>query len=78
MEKIDIYFIKLYKIPQTIDIISFLENLHLEDNHRGINSLRSYIEQRLYYVIGATFITSYIIKNCANVLIILGKQVGLN
>ena len=40
--------------------------MHLEDNHRGINSLSSYIEQRLYYVVGETFLTRYIIKNGAN------------
>lgn len=52
------------KITQVLDIIDFIEKLHCEDNHCGINSLRNYLLEREYYVEGSTFIIKYIIKNC--------------
>ena len=33
----------LMNIPETIDIIEYLYNLHKEDSHRGISSLRNYL-----------------------------------
>jgi len=51
-------------IPQTLDILDFLYKCHSADNHRGIKSLRNYIEKRGYYIDGSTFLNEYIIKNC--------------
>ena len=58
----------LYKIPQTFDILQFLNKLHGEDSHRGINSLRHYITQRNFYIDGATSLSKYIINNCLTCL----------
>ena len=58
----------LLKIPQTFDVLKFLEDLHSEDGHREINSSRNYIIQRNFYVDGATILTNYILKNCATCL----------
>ena len=54
----------LLKIPETLDIIEYLNNLHKEDNHRGIKSLRNYLLERGYYIEGSTFLINYILKNC--------------
>ena len=55
----------LYKIPNKLEILNFLEMLHRSDNHRGINSLRNYVTQKGYYIEGLTFLANYIIKSCA-------------
>ena len=54
----------LYKISFKLDILNFLETLHKEDNHRGINSLRNYVSEKGYYVEGITFLSNYILKSC--------------
>ena len=51
-----------------MEILNFLELLHREDNHRGINYLRNYITQKGYYIEGVTFLANYIIKSCASCL----------
>ena len=54
----------LYKIPNTYDILHYLNNLHVEDNHRGISSLRSALDNKLLYIEGITSLISLILNNC--------------
>ena len=54
----------LLKIPNVIDIIDYVDNLHKEEGHKGINSLRTYLLTKMIYIEGATFILNNIINNC--------------
>lgn len=47
------------KIPEITDIIEYLYNLHKEDSHRGINSLRNYIFNNNIFIKGSSFLTDY-------------------
>ena len=54
----------LLKIPETLDIIKYLFDLHKEDGHRGIVSLREYIYNNNIHIEGSSYLTEYIIKCC--------------
>ena len=58
----------LYKIPQKIDILAFLYDVHKEDIHRDLNSFRNYLKEKNIYIEGSVFLTDYIIKNCITCL----------
>ena len=51
-------------IPENLNILEFLNNLHIEDGHRGIKSLRNYILQRGYYIDGSTYLIDKTINYC--------------
>ena len=51
-------------IPETLDILNYLQNLHKEEGHRGINSLREYLYNNNIYFEGSSFLTEYIVKTC--------------
>ena len=54
----------LLKIPEILDILDYLENLHKEEGHRGIVSLREYLHNNNIYFEGSSFLTEYIVKTC--------------
>ena len=54
----------LLNIPETLDILNYLQNLHKEEGHRGISSLREYLYNNNIYFEGSSFLTEYIVKTC--------------
>ena len=56
----------LFYIPETKNILDFINSMHIEDSHKGITSLRQYIINHNYYFEGFTFLTQYIVKNCTS------------
>ena len=44
--------------------MDYLENLHKEEGHRGIVSLREYLHNNNIYFEGSSFLTEYIVKTC--------------
>ena len=44
--------------------MNYLQNLHKEEGHRGISSLREYLYNNNIYFEGSSFITEYIVKTC--------------
>ena len=54
----------LLYIPETLDIISYLNSLHIEDGHKGITSLRQYLVNNNIFFEGSTILTQYTVKNC--------------
>jgi len=54
----------LKRIPEKLDIIEYLNDLHIKENHRGILSLRNYLVDHDIYIEGSSFLTNYTIKNC--------------
>ena len=51
-------------VPEVLDILDYINNLHIEDAHKGIISLRNYISEQNIYLEGITFIVKFIINNC--------------
>ena len=43
----------LQSVPEQPDILKYLDNLHKEDGHKGIASLRSYLFQNNIYLEGS-------------------------
>ena len=41
-----------------------MQNIHKEDGHRGITSLRQYLYNNNIFIEGINFLTEYIVKNC--------------
>ena len=41
-----------------------MQNIHKEDGHRGITSLRHYLYDNNIFIEGINFLTEYIVKNC--------------
>ena len=41
-----------------------MNKLHIEEGHKGLNSLRKYLLMKMIYIEGCTFITDYVVKNC--------------
>ena len=60
----DNYNYLLEKIPETNDILKYLHNIHKEDGHRGITSLRKYLNNNNIFIEGVNFLTEYTVKNC--------------
>ena len=54
----------LLKIPETLDILTYLMDLYIADGHRGIVSLREYLYNNNIYLEGSSFLTEYIVKCC--------------
>ena len=54
----------LYNIPNKIDILAYLKDIHIEDLHRGISSLRNILKDKLIFLEGSTNITKYIVNSC--------------
>ena len=46
----------LQSIPEQPDILNYLDLLHKEDGHKGITSLRSYLNQNNIYIEGSSFL----------------------
>ena len=44
--------------------MNYLQNLHKEEGHRGISSLREYLYNNNIYFEGSSFLTEYIVKTC--------------
>ena len=44
--------------------MNYLQNLHKEEGHRGISSLREYLYNNNIYFEGCSFLTEYIVKTC--------------
>ena len=44
--------------------MKFLREIHIEDNHRGISSLRNLLREKLIYFEGMTFLSDLTVKNC--------------
>ena len=40
--------------------------MHKEDGHKGIASLRKYLDYHNIYIEGSTYLTDYIVKNCTS------------
>ena len=57
---------RLLYIPETLNILKFLNDKHIEDGHKGISSLRNYLSYNNIYFEGATYLTEYIVKNCTS------------
>jgi hypothetical protein len=57
---------RLAYIPETKNILEYLYNIHIEDGHKGITSLRNYLVYNNIYFEGSTFLTDYIVKNCTS------------
>ena len=56
----------LFKIPEKLNILEYLNNLHKEDEHRGITSLRNYLYDNNIYIEGSSFLTDYTVKQCSS------------
>ena len=54
----------LSKIPETYDILTYLINIHKEDGHRGITSLRNNLYNNNIFIEGVNYLTEYTVKNC--------------
>ena len=52
-------------IPEKLYILEYINELHIEDGHKGSTSFRNYILKNNIYFQGLTFLIDYIIKNCA-------------
>ena len=39
-------------------------NIHKEDGHRGITSLRNYLYNNNIFIEGVNYLTEYTVKNC--------------
>ena len=61
----NVQYLLLY-IPETLEILTFLYELHKEDGHKGITSLRHYLLNNNIYLEGSTYLTDYIVKNCSS------------
>ena len=46
-----------------MDILNYLQNLHKEEGHWGISSLREYLYNNIYFE-RSSFLTEYIVKTC--------------
>ena len=57
---------RLGYIPETKNILQYLYNMHKEDGHKGIASLRKYLDYHNIYIEGSTYLTDYIVKNCTS------------
>lgn len=44
--------------------MNYLTELHIEDNHRGVSSLRNIIREKFIYFEGITFMTDLTVKKC--------------
>ena len=55
---------KILYIPETLDVISYLHNIHIENGHKGIASLRQYLKNHNIFIEGSTILTDFIVKNC--------------
>ena len=54
----------LQSIPEQPDILNYLDLLHKEDGHKGIASLRTYLNQNNIYIEGISFLIKLTINNC--------------
>ena len=52
----------LSTIPGTYDILTYLQDIHKEDSHRGITSLRNYLYNNNIFIEGVNFLTEYKVK----------------
>ena len=52
----------VYFIPEIKNIIQYIFQLHKEDGHKGIASLRKYITSNNIYFEGFTYLIEYIVK----------------
>ena len=57
-------YLLLSYIPETSDILTYLQNIHIEDCNRGITSLRNYLINNNIFIEGVNFLTEYTVKNC--------------
>ena len=55
---------RLAYIPETKNILEYLYNIHKEDGHKDIASLRKYLVYNNIYFEGSNFLMDYIVKNC--------------
>ena len=49
-----------------LDIIVYLTEIHKDDGHKGIASLRQYLSNNNIYFKGITYLTEYVVKNCTS------------